>query len=96
MDSKTAQARGLQPLARLVGYPHTGPEPKNIGMGPVSATRLVLEKTGLSVNDLDVIEANEAFAAQACAPRNSAWTRPRSTLTARAFRWVTRLAPPAR
>ncbi|MDP2094574.1 MAG: acetyl-CoA C-acyltransferase family protein [Hydrogenophaga sp.] len=67
MDSKTAQARGLQPLARLVGYAHTGLEPKIMGMGPVSATRLVLEKTGLSVNDLDVIEANEAFAAQACA-----------------------------
>ena len=67
MDSKAAQARGLQPLARLVGYAHTGLEPKIMGMGPVSATRLVLEKTGLSVNDLDVIEANEAFAAQACA-----------------------------
>ena len=67
MDSKTAQTRGLQPLARLVGYAHTGLEPKIMGMGPVSATRLVLERTGLSVNDLDVIEANEAFAAQACA-----------------------------
>lgn len=67
MDSKAAQARGLQPLARLVGYAHTGLEPKIMGMGPVSATRLVLERTGLSVNDLDVIEANEAFAAQACA-----------------------------
>ena len=67
MDSKAAQARGLQPLARLVGYAHTGLEPKIMGMGPVSATRLVLEKTGLSVNDLDVVEANEAFAAQACA-----------------------------
>jgi acetyl-CoA C-acetyltransferase len=67
MDSKAAQARGLPPLARLVGYAHTGLEPKIMGMGPVSATRLVLERTGLSVNDLDVIEANEAFAAQACA-----------------------------
>jgi acetyl-CoA C-acetyltransferase len=67
MDSKAAQARGLQPMARLVGYAHTGLEPKIMGMGPVSATRLVLERTGLSVNDLDVIEANEAFAAQACA-----------------------------
>jgi acetyl-CoA C-acetyltransferase len=67
MEAKTAQARGLQPLARLVGYAHTGIEPKIMGVGPISATQAVLKKTGLSVNDLDVIEANEAFAAQACA-----------------------------
>ena len=67
MEGKTAQARGLKPLARLVGYAHTGVDPKIMGIGPVSASRLVLQKTGLTVNDLDVIEANEAFAAQACA-----------------------------
>ncbi len=67
MDSKAAQARGLQPLARLVGYAHTGLDPKIMGVGPISATQAVLKKTGLTVNDLDVIEANEAFAAQACA-----------------------------
>jgi acetyl-CoA C-acetyltransferase len=67
MEAKTAQARGLKPLARLVGYAHTGLEPKIMGVGPISATQAVLKKTGLSVNDLDVIEANEAFAAQACA-----------------------------
>jgi acetyl-CoA C-acetyltransferase len=67
MDRKVAEARGLKPMARLVGYAHTGLDPKIMGVGPVSATLAVLKKTGLSVNDLDVIEANEAFAAQACA-----------------------------
>ena len=57
----------LKPMARLVGYAHTGVEPTIMGIGPVSATRAVLKRTGLKVSDLDVIEANEAFAAQACA-----------------------------
>ena len=57
----------LKPLARLVGYAHTGVEPTIMGIGPVSATRAVLKRVGLKVSDLDVIEANEAFAAQACA-----------------------------
>jgi acetyl-CoA C-acetyltransferase len=67
MDAKTAQARGAKPLARLVSYAHTGLDPKIMGMGPVSASRLALQKAGLTTNDMDVIEANEAFAAQACA-----------------------------
>ena len=67
MEAKTAQARGAKPLARLVGYAHTGLDPKIMGVGPISATQAVLKRTGLTVNDLDVIEANEAFAAQACA-----------------------------
>lgn len=67
MDAKAAEARGAKPMARLVGYAHTGLDPKIMGVGPISATQAVLKKTGLSVNDLDVIEANEAFAAQACA-----------------------------
>ncbi|MBV6288234.1 acetyl-CoA C-acyltransferase family protein [Pseudomonas aegrilactucae] len=58
---------GLRPLARLVAYAHAGVEPELMGLGPVPATRKVLEKAGLSVADLDVIESNEAFAAQACA-----------------------------
>ncbi|MDB5731287.1 MAG: acetyl-CoA C-acyltransferase [Variovorax sp.] len=61
------QALGLKPLARLVGYAHAGVEPAYMGIGPVPATRKVLERTGLKVADLDVIESNEAFAAQACA-----------------------------
>ncbi|NIC42810.1 beta-ketothiolase BktB [Aquabacterium sp. A08] len=67
MEAGAAQARGLAPMARLVGYAHTGLDPKIMGVGPISATQAVLKRTGLSVNDLDVIEANEAFAAQACA-----------------------------
>ncbi len=67
MEAAAAKARGAKPLARLVGYAHTGLDPKIMGVGPISATQAVLKRTGLSVNDLDVIEANEAFAAQACA-----------------------------
>jgi acetyl-CoA C-acetyltransferase len=67
MDSATAKARGLQPLARLVGYAHAGVDPKYMGIGPVPASQKALKNAGLTVNDLDVIEANEAFAAQACA-----------------------------
>ena len=67
MEAATAKARGLAPMARLVDYAHTGLDPKYMGVGPISATQAVLKRTGLSVHDLDVIEANEAFAAQACA-----------------------------
>ncbi|MBX9818309.1 MAG: acetyl-CoA C-acyltransferase family protein [Burkholderiaceae bacterium] len=67
MDAATAKARGLKPLARLVAYAHAGVDPKYMGIGPVPATQAALKKAGLTVNDLDVIEANEAFAAQACA-----------------------------
>jgi acetyl-CoA C-acetyltransferase len=55
------------PLARLVAYAHAGVDPAYMGIGPVPATRLALQRAGLTVRDLDVIEANEAFAAQACA-----------------------------
>lgn len=67
MERSVAEKRGLKPLARLVSYGHAGVDPKIMGIGPVPATRKALERAGLSVNDLDVIEANEAFAAQACA-----------------------------
>ena len=67
MDSEAAKARGAKPLARLVGYAHAGVEPRIMGIGPVPASNLVLKKLGLTINDMDVIEANEAFAAQACA-----------------------------
>ena len=67
MEAGVAQARGLKPLARLVAYAHAGVDPKYMGIGPVPATQMALKKAGLSVSDLDVIEANEAFAAQACA-----------------------------
>jgi len=67
MSAKAAQQRGLQPMARLVAYAHAGVDPAYMGIGPVPATQKALAKAGLKVSDLDVIEANEAFAAQACA-----------------------------
>ena len=67
MEAGAAKARDLQPMARLVAYAHAGVDPKYMGIGPVPASQLALKKAGLTVNDLDVIEANEAFAAQACA-----------------------------
>ena len=66
-EANSAKAQGLIPLARLIGYAHAGVDPDYMGIGPLSATRLVLQRTGLKIADLDVIEANEAFAAQACA-----------------------------
>jgi acetyl-CoA C-acetyltransferase len=66
-STEAVQQRGLKPLARLVGYAHAGVDPAFMGIGPIPATRLALARTGLSVADLDVIESNEAFAAQACA-----------------------------
>ncbi|SAL00262.1 beta-ketothiolase BktB [Caballeronia ptereochthonis] len=67
MERGVAEKRGAKPLARLVAYAHAGVDPKIMGIGPVPATQKVLERAGLTVADLDVIEANEAFAAQACA-----------------------------
>jgi acetyl-CoA C-acetyltransferase len=67
MEAATAQARGLKPLARMVGYAHAGVDPKYMGIGPVPASQAALKRAGLTINDMDVIEANEAFAAQACA-----------------------------
>lgn len=67
MERSLAEQRGLKPLARLVSYGHAGVDPKVMGIGPVPATRKALERAGLAVKDLDVVEANEAFAAQACA-----------------------------
>jgi len=67
MERQVAEKRGLRPLARLVGYAFAGVEPKYMGIGPVPAVRKLLDKTGLRVGDLDVLEVNEAFAAQALA-----------------------------
>ncbi len=67
MERSVADKCGLKPMARLVAYAHAGVDPKYMGIGPVPATQKALQKAGLSIQDLDVIEANEAFAAQACA-----------------------------
>ncbi|MGE4242432.1 acetyl-CoA C-acyltransferase family protein [Ramlibacter sp.] len=64
---EAVRKHGLKPMARLVGYAHAGVEPELMGIGPVPATRKVMQRTGLNVRDMDVIESNEAFAAQACA-----------------------------
>lgn len=67
MDGETVAKRGARPLGRLVAYAHAGVDPKVMGIGPVPATRAALKRAGLSLNQIDVIESNEAFAAQACA-----------------------------
>jgi acetyl-CoA C-acetyltransferase len=67
MERKTAEQRGAKPMGRLVSYAHAGVDPKIMGIGPVPATRLALQRAGLALADIDVIESNEAFAAQACA-----------------------------
>jgi acetyl-CoA C-acetyltransferase len=61
------QVNNLRPLARLVSYAHAGVDPELMGLGPVPATRMALKRAGLTIADMDVIEANIAFAAQACA-----------------------------
>jgi acetyl-CoA C-acetyltransferase len=67
MERGAAEQRGIKPLARLVSYAHAGVDPLYMGIGPVPATRIALERASLNIADIDVIEANEAFAAQACA-----------------------------
>jgi acetyl-CoA C-acetyltransferase len=67
MSAAEAEKRGLKPLARIKAWAHAGLDPKVMGLGPIYATRKVLEKAGWSIGDLDLIEANEAFAAQAIA-----------------------------
>ncbi len=67
MEAGEAQQRGLQPLGRLVAYAHAGVEPKYMGIGPVPAVKKVLERANLTAKDMNVIELNEAFAAQAIA-----------------------------
>jgi acetyl-CoA C-acetyltransferase len=67
VEAQRARTLGLTPLARLVSWAHAGVEPQYMGMGPVPATRLALQKAGLRIADMDVVESNEAFAAQACA-----------------------------
>lgn len=65
--AEAAEAAGLKPKARIVGYAHAGVRPEVMGIGPIPAVQNLLAKTGLSASDFDVIESNEAFAAQALA-----------------------------
>lgn len=70
MSSDEATKRGAKPLARVVSWATAGVEPAIMGSGPIPASRAALEKAGWTIDDLDLIEANEAFAAQACAVNN--------------------------
>ncbi len=67
MERGVAEKRGIKPLARLVTYGHAGVDPRVMGLGPIPAVKNAMSKAGLKVSDMDVIESNEAFAAQACA-----------------------------
>jgi acetyl-CoA C-acetyltransferase len=67
MSEAEASRRGIQPLARIVSWATAGVDPQVMGTGPIPASRKALEKAGWSVGDLDLVEANEAFAAQSCA-----------------------------
>src|SRR5678815_5578102 len=67
MEKEAAQKAGLKPMAKLVSYGLAGVDPKIMGIGPVPACKIALDKAGLKVSDMDVIEANEAFAVQAMA-----------------------------
>jgi acetyl-CoA C-acetyltransferase len=67
MEAKAAQKAGAKPMARLVAYAHAGVEPQLMGLGPIPAVRRVFERAGLKPADMDVVESNEAFAAQAMA-----------------------------
>jgi len=67
MTAEEAEKRGIEPLARIAAYATAGLDPSIMGAGPIHASRKALEKAGWKVDDLDLVEANEAFAAQACA-----------------------------
>jgi acetyl-CoA C-acetyltransferase len=67
MSAAEAEKRGIKPLARIVSWATAGVDPAIMGTGPIPASRKALEKAGWTVDDLDLVEANEAFAAQACA-----------------------------
>jgi acetyl-CoA C-acetyltransferase len=67
MTAAEANKRGITPLARIVSWAHAGVDPSIMGTGPIPASKKALEKAGWTINDLDLVEANEAFAAQACA-----------------------------
>jgi len=79
MDGDTMAKRGVKPLGRLVAYAHAGVDPKIMGIGPVPASRAALKRAGLSLDQIDVVESNEAFAAQACAVAKDLGFDPKKT-----------------
>jgi acetyl-CoA C-acetyltransferase len=75
MSGKTAKARGIEPLAKIVSWAQCGVDPTIMGTGPIPASKLALKKAGWGEDELDLIEANEAFAAQAIAVnKEMGWT----------------------
>jgi acetyl-CoA C-acetyltransferase len=96
MERAASERAGLEPLGRLVAYSHAGVEPRYMGIGPVPAVERILRRTGLSVDDMDCIELNEAFAAQALAvSRDLNLPEERTNPNGRASPWATPLVPPA-
>ena len=77
MKLSEAEKRGIQPLARIVSFATAGVDPSIMGTGPIPASTKALEKAGWSKDDLDLVEANEAFAAQACAVNKAHGLGPR-------------------
>ena len=76
VEADRARSLGLRPLARVVSTAVAGVEPSVMGLGPVPATRRALERAGLDVDDLDLVELNEAFASQA-SPASGSWASTR-------------------
>src|SRR3546814_1178894 len=66
-SQKAVDEKGFKPMGRIIGWGHAGVEPSIMGVGPVKAVPIALKRAGLDLDDIDVIESNEAFAAQACA-----------------------------
>ena len=79
MERKLAEKKDLKPMARLVAYGHAGVEPTLMGLGPIPAVQNAMKRAGLKVADMDVIESNEAFAAQACAVAKDLGFDPKKT-----------------
>ncbi|HKQ25804.1 MAG TPA: acetyl-CoA C-acyltransferase family protein [Burkholderiales bacterium] len=79
MERKLAEKKGLKPMARLVAYGHAGVEPTLMGLGPIPAVQNAMKRAGLKVADMDVVESNEAFAAQACAVAKDLGFDPKKT-----------------
>ena len=97
MKASEAAKRGKTPLARIVSWAHAGVDPAIMGTGPIPASRAALAKAGWKIEDLDLIEANEAFAAQACAVnKDLGWDTARSTSMAARSRSAIRSGPPVR
>ena len=97
MEKSVAAKKGLKPMARLVAYGHAGIDPKIMGLGPVSAVKRALAKAGLKLDQMDVIESNEAFAAQALGVSKELGMNPEEgqSRTAAPWRSGTRSARPA-